>query len=342
MIKRKIYKFFRKKRVLVLLLAGIIIASFNISAASSKRIIELPEKAFVSLEPEIMAPIKDINIEDGIVLSSINSPLFVNNISFGTKFTQTDEEKLKKDIIYHLVKEGETLLSIAEKYNISLETVLLANEINKNTVIKPGQKLIILPTEGLLHMVERGDTVSSIAKKYQSTSNEIIAFNELSNASDIYVGDILFIPNGKMPKIVNTTPSTTKGYINIASNYFISPAKGIITNGLHYYNAIDIANSKGSPIVAAAAGVVQTAKYAWPSGNYVTILHPNGVVTYYGHLSYWTVTPGQQVAQGQVIGYMGNTGLCISLGGDGSHLHFDVRGATNPLAKYKVGTKVSY
>ena len=328
--------------MLFFLLAGIVIASFNVSTINSKRVIDLPEKAFVSLEPEMMAPIKDINIENGIVLASTNSPLFVNNISFGTKFTQANEENLKKDIIYHAVKEKETLLSIAEKYNISLETILLANEISKNTIIKPGQKLIILPTEGLLHMVERGDTVSSIAKKYQSTSDEIITFNELTNNNDIYIGDILFIPNGKMPKVVNTTPSSGKGYVNIASNYFISPAKGTITNGLHYYNAIDIASSKGSPIVAAAAGVVQKTKYAWPSGNYVTILHPNGVVTYYGHLSYWTVTPGEQVAQGEIIGYMGNTGLVISLGGDGSHLHFDVRGATNPLAKYKIGTKVSY
>lgn len=324
------------------MLAIIVIASFNFSTTNSKKIIELPEKAFVSLEPEIMTPIKDINIENGIILTSLNSPLFINNISFGAKFTQTNEENLKKDIIYHTVKEKETLISIAEKYNISLETILLANEISKSTIIKPGQKLIILPTEGLLHMVEKGDTISSIAKKYQSTSNEIVSFNELSNASDIYIGDILFVPDGKMPKIVDVTPSTPKGYVNIASDYFISPAKGIITNGLHYYNAIDIANSKGSPIVAAAAGTVQQTKYAWPSGNYVTILHPNGVVTYYGHLSYWTVSPGEKVAQGEIIGYMGNTGLVISLGGDGSHLHFDVRGTTNPLAKYKVGTRVSY
>jgi len=325
-----------------LLLAGVIIATFIIFNLNDKRIIESPEKAFISLESNVMIPARDIIVENGTTLASINSSLFINNISLGAVFSENDEEKLKKDIIYHAVKEGESLWSIAEKYNISLETILLANEISKNTSIKPGQKLIILPTEGLMHMVEKGDTLSSIAKKYQSKSEEIIAFNDLIDGSDIYIGDILFVPNGKMPKVVVPNTTTPKGYINIASNYFISPAKGIITNGLHYYNAIDIANAKGTPIVAAAAGTVQTSKYAWPSGNYVTILHPNGVVTYYGHLSYSVVTPGQKVSQGQIIGYMGNTGLCISLGGDGSHLHFDVRGTTNPLAKYKVGTKISY
>lgn len=271
-----------------------------------------------------------------------NSPLFIENTSFGSRFIEKDEDKLKKDIIYHTVKQGETLSSIAQKYNITLETILLANEISKTTKIKPEQKLIILPTEGILHMVENGESISSIAQKFKSTSDEIISFNELKDANDIFIGDILFIPNGRLPKVSPTPTAPSKEYIHVASDYFICPTKGVITNGLHYVNAIDVANKKGTPILAAAAGTVQQSKYAWPSGNYVTILHANGVVTYYGHLSYATVVPGEQVKQGEIIGYMGNTGLVISLGGDGSHLHFDVRGATNPLAKYSIGTQVSY
>lgn len=340
-MKGKAFKAFHKKRIIFLILTIAIIANFSVSNVNNNKVIASPEKAFVSLVPEVMTPTENMIIENGSILASSNSPLFVNNMSFGVKFSEANEETLKKDIIYHTVKEGDTISSVAEKYNISLETILLANEISKTTVIKAGQKLIILPTEGLLHMVLKGDTISSIAKKYQSTSEDIISFNELADANDIYIGDILLIPNGKMPKTV-TTNNPTSGYTSIASNYFIAPTKGTITNLLHYYNAIDVANSKGTPIVAAASGTVQKAKYAWPSGNYVTILHPNGVVTYYGHLSYFTVSVGEKVAQGEIIGYMGNTGLCISLGGDGSHLHFDVRGATNPLAKYSLGTKISY
>lgn len=340
-MKGKIYKFLHRKRILFLL-ATLIVVNCTVFNLNSNEVIISPERIFVSLEPEMMAVVENMNIENGITLSSASSTLFFNSVSLGSIFTESNEESLKKDIIYHTVKEGETISSIAEKYNISIATILLANEISKSTVIKPNQKLIILPTEGLLHMVEKGDTISSLAKKYQSTSEEIISFNELADSNDIYIGDILFIPNGKMPKVVTPSTNTQGGYTSIASNYFISPTIGTITNGLHYYNAIDIANKKGTPIVAAAAGTVQKAKYAWPSGNYVTILHPNGVVTYYGHLSYWTVVPGEQVAQGEIIGYMGNTGLVISLGGDGSHLHFDVRGTTNPLANYRIGAKVSY
>ncbi|MDD2909954.1 MAG: M23 family metallopeptidase [Candidatus Pacebacteria bacterium] len=335
------YKFFHRKRILFVL-AILVIVNFVVFSLNSNNVIISPEQAFVSLEPEMITAVEKMNIENGITLASANSTLFANNITLGSKFKESNESELKKDIIYHTVKEGETISSIAEKYNISVATILLANEISKTTVIKPNQKLIILPTEGLLHMVEKGDTISSIAKKYQSTSDEIIAFNDLTDTNDIYVGDILLIPNGVMPKVVTPSTNNQSGYVTIASDYFISPTVGIITNGLHYYNAIDIANSKGTPIVAAAAGTVQKAKYAWPSGNYVTILHPNGVVTYYGHLSYWTVVPGEKVAQGEIIGYMGNTGLVISLGGDGSHLHFDVRGTTNPLANYRIGAKVSY
>lgn len=325
-----------------MLLAGTIIATSVIFNFCDKKIIESSEDNFISLEPSITTPLRDMLIEDGNVLTSTGSSIFINNISLGARFSEKDEEKLKKDIIYHNVKQGENLWGIAEKYNISLETILLANEISKNTKIKAGQKLIILPTEGLLHMVERGDSISSVAKKYKGNVKDIISFNELSDENDIYVGDILFVPNGKMPKIITPRKNTQKGYVNVASSYFICPTKGTITNGLHYYNAIDVANKKGTPIIAAASGTVQKAKYAWPCGNHVTILHSNGVVTYYGHLSSWTVSPGQKVSQGEIIGYMGNTGLCISLGGDGSHLHFDVRGTTNPLAKYRIGTRVSY
>jgi murein DD-endopeptidase MepM/ murein hydrolase activator NlpD len=68
------------------------------------------------------------------------------------------------------------------------------------------------------------------------------------------------------------------------------------------------------------------------------------VVTLYAHLSNFAkdIVPGMAVTQGQIIGYMGNTGNVKTINGTGSHLHFETRGTPNPLAKYRVGTKVSY
>ena len=110
---------------------------------------------------------------------------------------------------------------------------------------------------------------------------------------------------------------------------------------MHYYNAIDVANKCGTPIYAAAAGVVERAVYnnSWNlgMGNYVTILHPNGTVTYYGHFEVVFVKPGDKVNAGDRIGLMGETGNAT-----GCHVHFEVIGATNPLARYPVGSKIHY
>ena len=78
-------------------------------------------------------------------------------------------------------------------------------------------------------------------------------------------------------------------------------------------------------------------------GNYITILHSNGTVTYYGHLMALLVVPGDKVYTGQNIALMGGApGMAGAGDSTGCHVHFEVVGATNPLGKYPVGTKISY
>lgn len=241
----------------------------------------------------------------------------------------------RREIIGYTVKSGDTLSSIAAEFDISLNTILWANDLS-STTIKKGQELIILPISGVLYSVKRNDTLGGIAKIYKGDVGEIIAFNGLSNEGDIFIGDILIIPNGKMPSRISHIALTPVG-----ESYFIFPCEGKITQGLHPFNAIDIANSCGKPIVAAASGTVQRA--GWINniyGRIVTILHPNGVVTYYGHLSKVLVVPGQRVSAGDIIANIGNSGH--TLGATGCHLHFEVRNARNFLADYLVGTYLSW
>jgi len=237
------------------------------------------------------------------------------------------------DIQEYVVEKGDTLNSISQKFGISLETVLQANDLSRNSVIRPGQKLIILPVSGVLHIVRKGDTLSQIAQIYKAKVDEIVAINSLADKDDIFIGDLLIIPGGKIPLV---PPSISE--MPLADSYFIFPSEGKISQGPHgpFNNAVDIANECGSPVVAAASGVVQRAGSIWIGGKRITILHPNGVVSYYGHLSSILVVPGQQVAAGSIIGYVGNTGY--TLGPTGCHLHFEVRGAKNFLSKYPVGT----
>ncbi len=118
---------------------------------------------------------------------------------------------------------------------------------------------------------------------------------------------------------------------------YIWPAEGVLTSGYgmrwgRMHRGIDIAAPTGTPIMAAAPGVVVTA--GWNDGGYgnlVEIKHPDGSLTLYAHNNRILVQEGQQVAQGEQISEMGSTGFST-----GPHLHFEIhptgRGAVNPIA----------
>lgn len=239
----------------------------------------------------------------------------------------------KKEILEYLVEPGDNLLKIAEKFNISLETILWANDLTPNSTIQPGQRLIILPVSGVLHYVKAGDTLSELIEIYGGNLQEVIAFNDLSADGKISVGDLLIIPGGKKPakKIIGGTLN-----LPLPDTLFICPISSPcrITQGLHWYNAIDFSNGRCSEeVFAVAGGEVQKIGYSPVAGNYIRILHSSGIVTFYGHLSKILVKPGQEVSQGQIIGYTGYSGYTIPAGPGGCHLHFEVRGARNPFAK---------
>ncbi len=120
-------------------------------------------------------------------------------------------------------------------------------------------------------------------------------------------------------------------------NGYIWPSKGLLTSGYGWrwgrmHKGIDIAAPVGTPVVAAAPGVVVSA--GWNSGGYgnlVEIQHPDGSLTRYAHNNKILVRPGQMVDQGQQISEMGSTGYST-----GPHCHFEVhpagQGAVNPMA----------
>jgi hypothetical protein len=192
-----------------------------------------------------------------------------------------------------------------------------------------GGEIVILPVSGALHLVRPGDTPSEIALWYEADIDEMLYFNDITDPDQIFVGDLLIIPNGTKPAKLPAGRLT-----QLADGYFFRPvaASYHITQGLHPYNAVDFGNgSCGGPVYAAAGGIVQRTGFQSVAGNYVRILHKNGVVTLYGHLSSQAVSPGQSVGVGQIIGYIGNTGYTV--GPTGCHLHFEVRGATNPFQK---------
>ena len=115
---------------------------------------------------------------------------------------------------------------------------------------------------------------------------------------------------------------------------FVWPVHGVLTSGFGWrwgrmHEGIDLAVSSGTPVVASAAGTVIVAGWMGGYGNLVVIDHGGGISTAYAHNTSVTVGVGQQVAQGQLIAYSGNTGNST-----GPHVHFEVRvngGVADPL-----------
>ncbi len=302
---------------------------------------------------------KEIFIENA---NSQNVPLLQNHINFdlnaaigGNEIVTVNNEALLSEngpsgtladigdsettgqISKYIVRKGDSLASIAKMFGISKNTIVWANTITGGT-IKEGDVLVILPVSGTIHTIAKGDTINSIAKKYKADIGEILAFNGLEMEQGLDIGDSIVIPDGE--GIVKSTPKTvvpTKGkskYLGgsgpLLNGYYVRPlVGGIKTQGLHGWNGVDIGTPVGTRLMAAAAGEVIIAKNSgWNGGygKYVVIAHPNGTQTVYGHMSQVYVQYGQYVSQGESIGLSGNTGNST-----GPHLHFEVRGAVNPL-----------
>ena len=147
------------------------------------------------------------------------------------------------------------------------------------------------------------------------------------------MGSEIIIPDGEI--YIPTTSSgsgasSSKPNLKDASNFFARPISGgKRTQGIHGYNAVDIAAPVGTEIRAAAKGeVIISRSGGWNGGygNYIVIKHSNGTQTLYAHNSKNFVSVGDVVEQGEAIGAVGSTGKST-----GSHLHFEVRGAKNPF-----------
>jgi len=242
----------------------------------------------------------------------------------------------------YVVRKGDSLSDIAQMFGISVNTILWANDMKKGDKLSEGDVLFILPVSGIEHTVTKGQTLQSIAKLYKADINDIIQNNDITLNTPLVVGDTLIIPNAqkseesdKPVQNLNASIAKDKKYyenhpIQNLAGYFIDPVPGYRkSQGIHDHNAVDLAIAKGTPIHAAADGRVILARkgYNGGFGNVVIIAHPNGTETLYAHQSKIATSTGEEVFQGQVIGYVGSTGHST-----GPHLHFEVHGAQNPGA----------
>ena len=243
------------------------------------------------------------------------------------------------------VQEGETVSSIADRFGVSVDTIVWDNNLKSVDAIKVGQILTILPVSGIRYNVKRGETVNSIAKKHGVDAQNIVdyPFNSFTNDETfgLMAGQEIMIPNGIRPREVATKAYVAQSVAPIpgvvGEGNFMWPTAGKISQNYSWYHkAVDIANKDGPTVVASQGGTVTTvALNSGGYGNYVMVDHGNGYSTLYAHLRTGSiiVSLGQKVGQGQGLGSMGSTGRST-----GVHLHFEIfgpGGKLNPLVMLK-------
>ncbi|HTR18546.1 MAG TPA: M23 family metallopeptidase [Candidatus Paceibacterota bacterium] len=270
-------------------------------------------------------------------------------------------------ISVYVVQPGDTLSGIAKLFDVSTGTILSANDLPRGAVLQPGEQLVILPITGIQYTVKKGDTIESIAKVFGGDVTEIESYNNVDNSS-LAVGAQIIIPSGETPgatspgsgsssnstssgstKVLQGTAGGCGTLVPLAHNpnepshnvgpvgtcaedaYYIAPLSHYVqTQGIHGYNAVDLAAPMGTPIMASADGAVIVARAGgWNGGygSYVVIQHGNGSQTLYAHMSKVAAYDGESVVQGQVIGYVGQSGNAT-----GPHVHFEIRnGIRNPF-----------
>lgn len=309
---------------------------FSTTKAAQEDLPVLHDSALALLDP---ATNSDPNpSKGGYRLATAKGSALIAGASVGGSLPSAASVKAGSgSISLYQVREGDSLSEIADMFNVTINTILWANDIKDASTIQPGDTLLILPVSGVQHTVTSGQTLAGISKKYDADVSEVALFNGLDEDAALAVGDTIIIPGGDLaPKATAKTTTTKKTttaskVLPALSGYFGNPLPGgRLTQGIHGYNGVDIGAPSGTPIYAAASGSITVAKdgggYNGGYGNYLVISHDNGTQTLYAHLSSLAVSGGS-VSKGDVIGYVGNTGRST-----GYHLHFEVRGAKNPFA----------
>jgi murein DD-endopeptidase MepM/ murein hydrolase activator NlpD len=253
--------------------------------------------------------------------------------------SEQGDRSTANEVFAYVVEPGDTISSIAQRFGIKKQTLIMENNLWNANKVRAGVTLKILPVDGISHTVKKGDTVSKIAEEYDVKAEDIMRQNRLEEGEDLLVDSALIIPGGKR-KVAAPVPITSSSSkapsVSSAFQYsggtangrLIWPAlsKAKLTQGYHRgHYAIDIANRGKGPIYAAAGGKVVRSETGWNGGygNVIIIDHGDGMQTLYAHNEKLYVSVGQYVEQGQTIAWMGNTGRVY--GATGIHLHFEVR-----------------
>ena len=255
----------------------------------------------------------------------------------GEEAVQQDvsEDELSLTYQTYRVKSGDMIGFIADKYDVTQDTIISINNIKQSRLIQVGQYLKIPSMPGILYTTKtKGETPSTIAEKYKVDAEKCALVNNISIDTELESGLQLFVPEAQLDWATRQEINGDLFRKPLHSRYYLSSYYGwrdspFNTGKRSFHTGIDMACSTGTPIYPAMDGVVTAAGYNSTYGNYVIVQHHSGYKTLYGHMSKITCRKGNFVYTTTQIGKVGSTGLST-----GPHLHFTVykNGKTvNPL-----------
>jgi murein DD-endopeptidase MepM/ murein hydrolase activator NlpD len=250
---------------------------------------------------------------------------------------------------------GDSLSGIADRYGIKLRTLLDNNPtVTDKELIPRGLQLIVPRKDGILYKVGHGETVDSIVAQYDNTTSGIVIDYRPNNIADpkrLPQGEFILLPGATIkppPPPPPPPPARTGGggqggaplpggagrfRMPLAAYNGVTDAFGVARGGGSYHQGIDLGlwSYHHSNVFSACDGVVIRTEYlTYSYGYYVVVDCGDGWSTLYAHLSQITVSPGQRVAAGTIVGVSGVTGYTT-----GEHLHFEIRkdgAAVDPAA----------
>ena len=160
---------------------------------------------------------QEILAEERVVQDVSETDLLVER---GSSQTLIPKGRSRMDILTYTVSGGDTISTIAEKYGLTVQTLLWANGMSESDFIKPGQQLKIPPGNGVVHVVEEGDTLGGVSEEYSAAEQAIVDLNTSlwdGPPFDLTVGEVLFVPDGTMPPpptppTVASAPTVSTGY----------------------------------------------------------------------------------------------------------------------------------
>jgi murein DD-endopeptidase MepM/ murein hydrolase activator NlpD len=230
----------------------------------------------------------------------------------------------------HTVAAGETLDSIAQRYNLIPATIMGFNPTARNGKVSVGAALQIPPFNGIQAEVPAGKTWRDVATAYKVKPDVLFEVNGCQAAPRVvFVPGVNWSPVGNarsQTALVNpnlTTGGTLKGNAKVILKYgWYLNLQGQVV----FHSGVDLAAVLNSPVLAAAEGTVAFVGEQGAYGQLVVINHQQGYQSRYGQLAKIQVKVGQTVQRGQTIATVGNSGQPSSAE---PHLHFELRSNSN-------------